>query len=481
MIILATGVLSNKIVFTVLSPEDFGLFGYAVSAGALFFIFNDLQLQNVYFKRIAEGQDLQRHFSTFISLKILLTAVSLCVFSVYACYTLYASNSPDIRMLLLFLIVVLSYLADTYSVTLGIVFLARREAFRSQLIAVATALFNFAYTATLVYMTGNVYIFTIGLVAKSLVAGMLSYYLTKGEISLVDLRRDPKIVKDYLRFITPLLPSTILGLLYDRLDTVLVAKLTSFSEAGFFAAAQKFNVILLLPSASIMTILYSSFSESASSQDFTTVQATSNKATKYVSLIVTMLSIYVFFNTRDFVVLFMSPEYLPTIFIIRIFMIQVILMSVSRTLDSITLAAERLTFVSTSSSLMYVLGIGLNFILIPSELFGMKMLGLQGAGPAMKSLLVYVVSILVHAVYLRSRLNITIYWRFLYHLAGALAAGYLVGIGLAWNIPNVFVLLSAKFVCYAVVYGALMVAVREITRADVRYLLTAFALRGAMS
>jgi len=403
-------------------------------------------------------------------LKIILTGVSLTGFAAYACYTLYASNSPDTRMLVILFIVMLSYVADAYTATLGVIFLARREAGRSQLVAMVTAVFNLAYIATLVYVTRSVYIFSMALLAKSLVGGAVSYYFVKDEILLFDFRYDRATLRDYLHFVGPLLPVTILGTLYDKLDTVLVKNFISISEAGYFAAAQKFNMLLLLPSASIMSILYSSFSKSAANKDFATVQNTSSKATKYVSLIVTMLSIYIFFNTGDFIALFMSQEYLPTAPIIKVFMIQVILMSVSRTMDSITLAAEKLKFVSLSASLLYVLGIVLNLVLIPSEVFGVSMFGLKGAGPAVKSLLIYVVAIVVNGVYLYSRLNIRIYWRFIYHLAAALGAGYLVGIAFTWNLASVILKLTVKFVSYAAVYGGFMVALREITMDDIRYL-----------
>jgi O-antigen/teichoic acid export membrane protein len=481
IMILGIGIASNKVIFTVLSPEDYGLFGYAVSSSALFFLFGDLQLQSVYFKRIAEGQDLRSHFSTYMFLKLPLTVLSVTAFIVYVAYEYYTTNSPDTRMLFVFFIVLLSCVADVYTGTLGVIFSARREASRSQLIAALTALFNFVYIITFVYATRSVYIFSLALLAKSFVGGAASYYFVKNEVSLFRLRYDPAIVRDYIHFIVPLLPVAILGTLYDKLDTVLVKNFVSISEAGYFAAAQKFNTLLLLPSASIMSILYSTFSQAAAEKDFTQVQNTSNKATKYVSLIVTMLSIYIFFNTRDFVVLFMSPEYLPTVPIIKIFMIQVILMSVSRTMDSITLAAERLKFLSLSASLTYVLGIGLNLVLIPRELFGIHMYGLQGAGPAMKSLVIYVVSIAINAIYLYSQLNITVYWRFMYHLAGAICAGYLVGLAIPSNGASVVLMLPVKFSCYVAVYAGCMAACGEIRADDIRYLRGVFNFRVAVS
>jgi O-antigen/teichoic acid export membrane protein len=380
-------------------------------------------------------------------------------------------------MLGVLFIVTLSYVPDAYTATLGVIFLARREAGRSQVIAAIISVFNLIYIGTLVYVSRSVYVFSFGLFAKSLIGGVVCYYLVKDEVSLFRLRYDPAIVRDYLHFIVPLLPVTILSVLYDKLDTVLVKNFVSISEAGYFAAAQKFNLLLLLPSSSIMTILYSSFSESAGNKDYAAVQSTSNKATKYVSLIVTMLSIYIFFNTQDFIVLFMSRDYLPTAPIIQVFMIQVILMSVSRTMDSITLAAEKLRFVAVFASLLYVLGIALNVLLIPSEIFGISMFGLKGTGPAVKSLLIYVVSIAVNAIYLYARLNITIYWRFLYHLVAALGAGYLVNSIFVWHLPGMILTLTAKFVCYAALYGGLMIAVREVTKDDVRYLLQVLSPR----
>jgi O-antigen/teichoic acid export membrane protein len=474
LIILAVGIVSNKLTFSVLSPEQYGVFGYAVSSAALFLLFGDLQLQSVFFKRIAEGQDLRRHFACYMFLKLILAVTSLIVFAGYAGYTLLASAQPDVLLVMVLCIVILSCMVDVYTGTLGVIFQARREVNRAQLVAMITAVFNFFYIATLVYATRNLYVFSLALVARSVLGGVVSYLFVKDEISLFRVKYDPGIARDYFHFIIPLLPVTILGTLYDKLDAVLVTNFISVAEAGYFVAAQKFNALLLLPSASIMTILYSSFSESAASRDFSSVQATSNKATKYISLIVTMLSIYIFFNTRDFVILFMSAEYVPTIPIIKVFMLQVILMSVSRTVDSITLAAERLRFLAVFASLSYVLGIGLNLVLIPSELFGFPMFGLEGVGPALKSLLVYVFSIVTNAVYLYVRLGIKIYWRFLYHLGAALGAGYIVRMGWVWNTSNIVSALAVRFVCYLALYIGFMLMVREIKKDDIRYFARVF-------
>lgn len=474
---LILGVISTKIVLSVLGPEDYGIFGFAFSLCGLFFIFGDLGLSQVYFKRIAEGHNVGKHFSTFMSIKIILAFISIVAFSLYMFYAHFISHLMNTKVFIVSWIVFLSYVSDVYMLGLVTIYNARREVRKSQSISLFVAIFSVLYVATFVYTTHSLYVFALLLVLKSLLAASALYYFTRREISLFRLKFDRAIVRDYVHFALPLLPATLLGVVYIRSDPAILKIFLPYADVGFFAAAQKFNNLILLLSASLMTILYSSFSKYASLKDYRKIEETSNKATKYVSIPVTLVSIFLFFNTSQFVMVFMSEKYLPAVPIIKIFMLQVILMSVSRTFDSIILAAEKLRFITFFGVVMYSLGICLNFVLIPNELFGLKMFGLGAKGPAMKSLIIYAVSILISSVYLRLRLKITIYWKFLFHVGAAFATGFLMRAFPHISNLNVFYSLFVSFAFFAVIYFVILVFIREITKVDVAYFLRVLGLK----
>jgi len=474
ILIIAVSIITNKLIFTVINPADYGLYGYAFSTCALFFIFSDMQFQNVFFKRIAEKESIQKHYSTYMFLKNILICLSVVSFIVYVTYKQWNHTIGDMREIVVLSILMVSYIADAYMTVLSVILLAGREVKKSQLMGFVIALSSLIYTILFIYPSHSLNVLCFALFFKSIIGVFVAWCFLKNEISLFNFSYDKAIGKDYIKFVIPLLPITILGTLYDKLDTIFVKNFISNVEAGYFAAAQKFNMLLLLPSGSIMTILYASFSESASRKDFNTIQMTSNKATKYVSLMVTLLSIFVFFYANEFVRLFMSNEYVPVVPIIRVFMIQVILMSVSRTMDTITMAAERLKVLSIFAIILYVVGILLNIILIPEHIMGIKMFGLKSVAPAVKSLIIYIMSISFNGIYLYKKMKIVVYWRFLFHIAVAMISGFLISIvPLGANI-NEITGLTIRFILFALLYSGTLWLIREITKEDIKYLLKVF-------
>jgi len=474
---LVLGIISTKIVLSVLGPEEYGIFGFAFSLCGLFFIFGDLGLGQVYFKRIAEGHNIKKHFSTFMSMKIVLAFIVILAFSLYIFYAHFISHLMDTKVFIVSWIIFSSYISDVYMLGLVTIYNARREVRKSQLISLIVAMFNLLYVATFVYITHSLYVFALSLVFRSLLTTLALYYFVRGEISLFKFEFDKKIVRDYMHFIIPLLPATLLGVLYIRSDPLILKIFLPYTDVGLFTAAQKFNNLILLLSGSLMTILYSSFSEHASLKEYRKIEEISNKATKYISIASTLISIFIFFNTNQFVMIFMSEKYLTAAPIIKIFMLQVMLMSVSRTFDSIMLAAEKLKFVSILGTTMYSLGICLNFILIPNELFGLRMFGLGAKGPAMKSLIIYAVSMLISSLYLRFKLGITVYWRFLFHVGAAFIAGFLIRSFPYISNLNVFYSFFVSFTFFTIIYFIILIFIREITKEDLFYFLHVLGIK----
>lgn len=461
-------IVTLKITLYSLSPDDYGLFGFALSFSGLFLVISDLNLNSVYFKRIAEGENQQDHYSTYISLKLILVIVALLCFISYI--LLFQDGfTNNKKSLIVLLLVFLSYVLDVFFVGVMSALQAKKNVKIAQFVNILVSLVGLIYVAVFVFSTKNVYVYTLSLAFKSVI-GLIAFYIClKNEINLFKLKLDNAIIKKYIKFVVPLLPMSILGVIYDKIDGTLVTHFLSYKDNGYFTAATRCNALLLLASSSILTILYSSFSKEYANNNIKRVEEISNKATKYISLFITFCSIYLMFYCDKFVILFMSSEYLPAVPIIKVYMFQVILMSVSRTFDSITLAFERLSYINLIGICTYLMGIILDFLLIPSSLFGMRMFNLGSVGPAYKALLVYICAIIVNAIYLNVKLNIKIYWRFILHIVIAVVTGLIVTAVINFDGINILLLLSS-FIAFSVLYVSLLCLIRELTRDDLIYL-----------
>lgn len=463
--------MTLKITMVALNPDDYGLYGYALSLTGLFMAFTELNLSGVYFKRIAEGEDLQQHYSTYVTIRLLLTGGAVVMFLLYSATGYIGFTSIQVKQVLLFVFILIYYFFDTLMLAVMGAYQARREVRRTQLTTTLMAVANLAFIAAFVAPSNDVRLLALSLVCRPLVGIVCFARLLRGELLIFSFTLNREIVRDYLRFITPLLPMSILAVIYDRIDGTLVATFLSYRDNGFLTAATMFNTALLIPSTAVITLLYSSFSEEIRAGNYVRVQELSRRATKYISMLVTPAAIFFYFHAETLVLLAMNSKYLPAVPIVKVFMFQIILLSVSRTFDSILMASERLRLVSTVGISLYLFGIAVNFILIPEQLFGFKMMNLGAVGPAYKSLLFYVVYIGVTGFLLHRIYRITIYWRFVLHTFAAMAAGYMaLAIPLHGGVILSLIMSGSVFAC---LYLLFLVIIRELGRSDLDYFLSA--------
>ncbi len=463
-LVFFVNLLTLKLTMSALSPGDYGLYGYALSLTGLFMAFSELNLSGIFFKRIAEGEDLQKHYSTYITIRLILTGIAAAFYLLYSCIDKAPVSSGHLAV---FLTVLTYYFVDAMMLAVMGAYQSRREVRRTQSSNTLMAVANLLFIAVFVAPTGDVRLLALALVFRPLVGLACLVRFTRGELKVFRFSLDRAIVREYIRFILPLLPMSVLGVIYDRIDGTLVTKFHSYQETGYFTAASMFNTALLIPSTAIITLLYSSYSEEVKAGNYSRVQDISRRATKYLSLLVNPVAIFICFHAERFVLLAMSSDYLPTVPIVRIFMFQVILMSVSRTFDAIFMASERLRLVSIMGISLYLLGIALNYILIPEQLFGFRLFNLKAAGPACKALLVYSLYICMTGYLLRKIHRVMIYWRFLLHMVAALAAGFAA---LTFNLPDNT--LSSLTLCAAVyfcLYLLFLTILRELQRKDLEY------------
>lgn len=471
--VLVVNVLALKATLAALSPDDYGLYGYALSLTGLFMVFTELSLSSVYFKRIAEGQPIQQHYSTYVTLRLLLVAAATLFFVLYA-----GCSSPPLiasgRHFAVFATTLAYYGFDAVMLAVMGAYQAQRDVKKTQVATALMALVNLLFIVCFVVTTGSVWLLSIALVVKPVVGILCFARLMKGELQVFRLGVHRETVRDYYRFVLPLLPMSILAAVYDRIDGTLVTAFLSLRDNGFLAAATMFNTLLLVPSTALITLLYSLFSEEIRNNDYRRVQEISNKATKYLSMLVSPAAMFFFFYAEGVVTIAMSKEYLPAVPIMQVFMFQVVLMSVSRTFGSILVAAEKLKLVSAVGIGSYLLGIALDFVLIPDRLLGFPMANLGATGPAYKSLIVYFLSIVVMGTILYHTLRITIYWRFIYHILAAFSAGVVVSSLLPGG--NSIAGLILPFAFFGSVYLVFLILLRELKRSDAEYLLHTLAV-----
>lgn len=467
--VLVLNVVALKVTLLSLPPKDYGLYGYALSLTGLFMAFSELNMSSVYLKRIAEGQSMQQHYSTYVMIRIFLILIAALTFVCYSVVTGASFLVQINQQTSVFAVTLSYYLLDAVMLAAMGAYQARREVYRTQFVSGVMAFVNLVFIAGVVWTTKNVLFLSVALVIKPIVGILCFIWMMKGELNLFKFKIDRSIAGDYIKFTTSLLPLSVIGVIYEKTDGIMITRFLSFTDNGYFTAATMFNVLLLLPSTAIMTLLFSLYAEEIHNGKLENIGILSRRATKYLSLAVTPVAMFFLAHADSIVILAMSKDYLPAVPIMRIFMLQVVFMTVSRTIDPIFLALEKFKLVNMLGITLFAGGIVINFVLIPDNFAGITMMGLGALGPAVKALLFYTVYVTVSAVFLKKIVNIIIYWRFLIHLA---VASFLALLVMKFAPQQIGIVgLSVSFLAYCISYFCVLFLVRELKMSDISYLL----------
>ncbi len=229
-----------------LGVENFGLYSVALAYFSLFAQIADFGFNRYLIREIAsEKKSASELLSSITFLRLTLTSVLFCLLAIVL-YTL----DPDKMRVHFILIATLAVVPQAVNQTLDAIFVALKKL---QYSAVALILLNIVTTVMGVYLVSAGFEVMGGLAA--LVFGQLIYLFTlfimlkSQKVSII-----PKVewldVKDILKGSLPYGLLGILGLIYFRMDTLMLSYLRGNFETGIYGVAYRFlDAIIFIPSA----------------------------------------------------------------------------------------------------------------------------------------------------------------------------------------------------------------------------------------
>lgn len=344
-----------------LGVSDFGLFTVALAYFAIISSFSDFGLNRFLIREVARNK-LQAHelLPNIIVLRVTLTAVTFAVFAVF----LYLFDQNKLRVSLI-LLATLAILPQSIALTFDGVFAALRKLQFSA----GALLFSSVFTALAGFFLVSKGFGSIGAV-NALILGQLVYAV----ILIVFLLKSQKIhfsiisfpvMKKAIRGSLPYGILGVLGLLYFRIDAVLLSYLKGSFETGIYGAAYKFlEAITFIPSAISLAIfpILSKLHDS----DMQYVRKLYFKSLKVMGIFgVAVLLGYILILPK--IIITFLPDYIPSIQAIRILAISIPFIFAHVPAVSVLFSTDRyLKQVILLSILTLVFNLTANLIFIPS-------------------------------------------------------------------------------------------------------------------
>lgn len=235
-----------------LGVEDFGLYSAALAYYSLFMALADFGFSRFLMREVAKGSlKIGEVFSHITILRLTITSLFFAVFSLF----LYALD-PDKLRVSLTLLAVLTVLPASLTQTLDSIFLALQKVRYSSL---ALVLLNFATMLSGVFLIVSGFGVTGALTA--LILGQMIYliilfiFLKKQKVPIFSMVK-LKILKQAVGGAIPYGLLSILGLVYFRIDTLMLSYLRGNFETGIYSAGYKFLEAVIFIPASFSVVLF---------------------------------------------------------------------------------------------------------------------------------------------------------------------------------------------------------------------------------
>ena len=377
-----------------MGPEAVGIFGFATGFVGLFSFIADLGFSNAHIKRVSEGKDFGICIGTFLIIKIVLLVIKLgsvfCSIAVWK-YILGRGFETPIHEIVVYIMLFESALYNFYTVVIS-TFTAKMEMAKDQVCLLFCGI-------TRVPVIVSAVIFQLGIipVATAYFLGTLS----RAIVGLYFFRQYPinkfniDYFKSYLKYTIPLFTFTITKSIAVNLDRVLIQLFFTSVDVGYYYAPQKILAFIFTLAVPINVLLLPTISKFHSNNEIEKIRMFIQNTERYLSMIIFLLCVTLVILAIPIIRIFLSADFFPGVWIFRTMVFALTIGWLSCPYSALILGFDKPTLFAKISVFDTILVICLNIILIPHNIFGLKLFGLGGLGAVISTLAVAIISYII--------------------------------------------------------------------------------------
>src|SRR5579875_2799878 len=277
---------------------------------------------------------------------------------------------------------------------------------------------------------------------------------------------DISIMRTLLRTSIPFLAYGVLGVIYYRLDTVILSLEASATVVGWYGAAYRlFDTLIFLPSLVISAIMYPVFSKLSVSSE-ATLKTAVEKSTNFLLFCVLPISSMLIVAAPSIIAfLYHRQDFTPSVPALQGLAPGLVFLYINSVFSAIIMSTKQEKKITIMAGIALVFNLGLNLILIPIY---------QHVGAAIVTSLTELLLLCIGLIFVPNRL---LPFKSIRVAVKALAASLVMAAAVFFvqtHTYNIFVILSVGMVVY---FGVAM-SLGTIPREDLRALLYSVRHRG---
>ena len=388
-----------------MSPEAYGIMGFAYSFVALFTIFADLGFDNAHIKRASEeNRDLGTCIGTFLSVKLGLTGI-LAIVTVSSVFFWkivvgrgFESHTHELAIYLMLGYWIFRILARAIIRTPQ----ARKKIAKVQIPLLLESIVRVVAT---VFVALNRY-GPIELVLTYIAGGAVFFIASLFMMRGYTIKKPSKeYFKDYSKFAFPVIIAMGCSLIITNSDKVIIQLFWNAEDVGYYFSAFRLAEFISMFSLAIHTLLFPTISNLHSKKDFIKIKLLTLKSERYLSMIVFPMVFGLIVLAEPAVKILLS-DWVPAYPILQILPLMMIFTALEIPYQSHFLGTDQPKIVRNRVFLMVLFNIALNFILIPRDInsLGITLFGWGARGAAVATVISYFIGLL-YSRYMAWKLN----------------------------------------------------------------------------
>ena len=465
------GFLALVIVAREMGAQPIGMVAYAGGIVGLFSVISSLGFRITHKKRISEGKDLGKCMGTMLFIHIALTLIWVSAFFIWIGYLKFYFNSSfgskEQEIIL-------------YIILISTVFLKTSNIFSETLVAkgeVAKSSFSSLFSK-IVVSTSKIFVSLTGLGVIFLATSQLLGYLALFLALLLFSRKFPikrpdwSSVKDYVQFTIPLAFLASFTAISASIDKAMLGFFYNSEEVAYYTISNHLGNSFALIGYSISTVIFpiiSSYSSQGKNDSVIRLVAVSER---YLTLILTPLVAFIIVYSEIIIIFVFGLEFASVALLLQIFTLGVFLRAISRPYGTQLISTGNVKITATIGITAGTIHILLNFIFIPDNIFGLKMLGMGAIGAALVYLIENIIISLMNRYYAYKTLKNTLDTKIVFYIL----IGFIMGIFthhliLYFDISNILLLVPLT-ILGCTIYFSSLAALGLFHKKDVSFLLS---------
>lgn len=343
-----------------LGPVNFGRLYLATSIAAIFFMLVDFDGRIGIAKRIARSPE--HDGQTVVNAAGFRVLFWIIAFTGMMTFTLIADYPPIVRILTLIFGIEMLWLG-LRSILWGL-FLGHEMVNYSTIGNIAERVFISAVGICALLLGINVVGMAIIMVSGTLINFLLCIRYAPRFISSIP-KIDLKGTKSMIREGVPYLLWTIFGIVYYRIDSVMLSLLTPEAVVGWYGASYKFfDVLAFLPSIYSLSIL-PVLSKMWGKEDHMLARTT-QKSLEFIMIAGIPISVLIFSLSEQIIKFFFGlHDYTPSIINLQIFAVGLLLVYIDMVLGTALFACDKQRHWAAVAFFAVIVNISLNLLMIP--------------------------------------------------------------------------------------------------------------------